>query len=196
MDPLKIIRKYYKPGSMAYRLIVTHGRLVQKKAVEIAKLAKKNNPKQKIDMKFLKEAAMLHDIGVMNVKTLHMGTVGKKDYIYHTTEGRKILEKEGFPKHALVCERHIGVGLTKKEIIRQRLDLPKRDMVPISIEEKIICLADKFYTKHPPKLKIEKSLREIRATIKRYPGGQLRKFNKLYKELLGEQTKYHQVGIR
>ncbi|MFH1316742.1 MAG: HD domain-containing protein [Candidatus Woesearchaeota archaeon] len=183
MDPLKIIRKYYKPGSTAYRFIVTHGRLVQKKAVEIAKSAKKKNPKLKIDMKFLKEAAMLHDIGVINVRTLHMGTVGTKDYIHHITEGRKILVKEGFPKHAKVCERHIGVGLTKDDIINQNLPLPKRDMVPISIEEKIICLADKFYTKYPPKLKKEKSLREIRSTIKRYPGGQLRKFNKLYEEL-------------
>ena len=50
--------------------------------------------------------------------------------------------------HALVCERHVGVGLSKTDIENQRLPLPLRDMLPISIEEQIICFADKFFSKN------------------------------------------------
>ena len=48
---------------------------------------------------------------------------------------------------ALVCERHVGVGLTASDIRSQRLPLPLRDMVPVSIEEILICYADKFFSK-------------------------------------------------
>ncbi len=46
---------------------------------------------------------------------------------------------EGLERHALVAERHIGLGITREEIIRQQLPLPRRDMLCESLEEKIIC---------------------------------------------------------
>jgi uncharacterized protein len=49
-----------------------------------------------------------------------------------------------------VAERHTGTGLTLKEILRRDLPLPHRDMVPVSIEEKIVCFADKFFSKTRP----------------------------------------------
>ncbi len=33
---------------------------------------------------------------------------------------------------APVCERHLGVGLTKKDIISSKFPLPHRDMIPTS----------------------------------------------------------------
>ncbi len=56
-----------------------------------------------------------------------------------------MLEAEGLPRHALVCERHTGAGLTVDDIISQRLPLPLRDMTPQTLEERLICYADKFY---------------------------------------------------
>ena len=55
--------------------------------------------------------------------------------------------EEGYPKHALVCERHTGTGIGLDQIIADDLPLPKRDLYPITTEEVIICFADKFYSK-------------------------------------------------
>ena len=57
---------------------------------------------------------------------------------------------EGLPRHALVAERHTGTGLTLKQILELDLPVPHRDMTPVSIEEKIVCFADKFYSKTRP----------------------------------------------
>jgi uncharacterized protein len=46
-----------------------------------------------------------------------------------------------------VCLRHTGIGLTAKNIRENNLPLPEMDLVPETIEEKIVCYADKFYSK-------------------------------------------------
>lgn len=60
------------------------------------------------------------------------------------------MRKEGFPRHALVCERHTGAGISLQSIIDQQLPVPHRDMVPVSLEEQVICFADKFFSKTHP----------------------------------------------
>lgn len=73
---------------------------------------------------------------------------------------------EGFPKHALVCERHTGAGLSLQSILEQNLPVPHREMVPLSLEEQIICFADKFFSK--TKLDREKSVEKARNSIAKY----------------------------
>ena len=177
MNPLTIIKKYYDPQSDLYRLLVVHGSVVAKKALSIAK----NVPELKPNRQFIKEAAMLHDIGIIKTHAPGIFCNGTKPYICHGHEGRKILEKEGLHVHALVCERHTGVGLTKEDIVRHKLPLPKRDMIPISIEEKIICLADKFYSKGHPKK--EKSMTEIRKELKKFGKEKIDVFDGMIKKL-------------
>lgn len=58
--------------------------------------------------------------------------------------GADLMRKEGFPRHALVCERHTGAGMSLQSIIDQQLPVPHRNMVPVSLEEQVICFADKF----------------------------------------------------
>ena len=79
--------------------------------------------------------------------------------------GRAILESEGYPAHALICERHIGVGLTVADIDRQQLPLPRRDMVPVSLAEQIICFSDLFYSKKPGRLAERKTSGRIRKKL-------------------------------
>lgn len=164
MDPLKIIQKYYEKESQSYQFLVTHSKVVTNKALEIARKVPHLNP----DLKFIEEAAMLHDIGVYLTHDPECGCTGKSPYVCHGILGKAILEKEGYPKHALVCERHIGVGLTIKDIEEQHLPLPKRDMYPMSIEEQIICFADKFFSKNEEFLTKEKSLDEIRTSLLKF----------------------------
>lgn len=117
------------------------------------------------ELKFVEEAAMLHDIGVCRVHAPSIGLHGSQPYITHGVIGRAILESEGYPAHALVCERHIGVGLTVADIDRQQLPLPRRDMVPISLAEQIICFSDLFYSKKPGKLAERKTSGRVRKKL-------------------------------
>jgi uncharacterized protein len=164
IEPLEIIKKYYKPKSKSYKILVVHSEMVAQKALQVAEKVKHLNP----DFKFVEEAAMLHDIGIFMTDQPDIGCYGQAPYIAHGTLGRIILEKEGLPKHALVCERHTGVGLTRKEIIGQNLPIPVKDMLPISLEEKIVCFADLFYGKNPGKLREEKTLDKIARKIAKY----------------------------
>lgn len=117
------------------------------------------------DRVFVEEAALLHDIGVCQVYAPGLGLHGAHPYIMHGVLGRAILEKEGYPAHALVCERHIGVGLTVADIDRQQLPLPRRDMRPVSLCEQIICFADLFFSKQPGKLAERKSADRVRKKL-------------------------------
>ncbi len=166
MEPYDLLKKYFDPAPL--RIISTHSRLVADKALRIAK----NCPSDwLLNLGFIEEAAMLHDIGVCQTDAPSLGCHGSAPYISHGILGRSILEQEGLPRHALVCERHIGVGLTIEDIIAQGLPLPKRDMLPTSPEEKIIACADLFYSKRAETLTIEKSIEQIRAELTRFGGG-------------------------
>jgi uncharacterized protein len=173
IDPIKIIEKYYNPRSRAYHLLVHHSRMVTKKALEIAKRVKHLNP----DLKFIEEAAMLHDIGIFLTNEPKIGCYGDKLYVCHGYLGRQILEKEGLPGHALVCERHIGVGITLEDIEGKNLPVPKRDMMPVSVEEQIICFADKFFSKEPDFLLKEKPLEKVRKGISKFGEEKLKQFD-------------------
>ena len=173
MDPIKIIQKFYKVDSKSYKYLTEHGRAVAKKALEVAKKVAHLDP----DLKFIEEAAMLHDIGIFLVDAPLIGCFGDKPYICHGYLGREILEKEGFPKHALVCEKHVGVGLSIQDIERQNLPLPKRDMMPVSIEEEIICFADKFFSKSAEDLSKEKSVDEVRKEQLRFGEDKVKKID-------------------
>ncbi|MEW6572402.1 MAG: HD domain-containing protein [Bacillota bacterium] len=172
VDPLAIIRKYYDPESELYEVLVGHSRMVAKKALEVARAVEHLNP----DLKFIEEAAMLHDIGIFRVNFPEIGCKGGLPYICHGVLGREILETEGLPGHALVCERHIGTGITRAEVVKRNLPLPKRDMVPVSIEEKIICFADKFFSKDRGNLFTEKSINQIKRNLAVLGAEKVRKF--------------------
>jgi uncharacterized protein len=175
MDPLAIIEKYYDRNSTAYDILVGHAAAVAQKSLEIAKRLDYGRP----DIEFINKAAMLHDIGIFMTNEPGIGCHGDKPYICHGYLGREILEREGLPRHALVCERHVGVGITVEDIDRNGLPLPRRDMRPLTIEEKIICFADKFFSKKPDALGRERPLEEVRESIARYGPDKLKIFDKM-----------------
>ena len=81
---------------------------------------------------------------------------------------------------ALVCERHVGVGISADDVLCFNLPLPERDMVPISIEEQVICYADKFFSKNGngslrPQ---EKSVDQIMRDLQKYGPDKARRFQK------------------
>ena len=172
IDALTLISKYYRPESKAYELLVVHSRQVANKAVEIADKLNGSN----IDVGFVKKAALLHDIGIFLTDAPSLGCRGPHLYLRHGYLGARILRKEGLDRHALVCERHVGVGITRENILVHGLPLPARDMQPLSLEEKIICYADKFFSKNGSTPPQEKSLDSILSELKNYGIEQLDRF--------------------
>jgi uncharacterized protein len=184
MNPFFIIHKYYDPQSELYRILATHSVLVTKKALDMAVDFQAQNPQAKVDLAFIYEAAMLHDIGIYRCEAPKILCTGSEPYIRHGLIGREILESEGLSRHALVCERHTGAGISQAEVVRQRLPLPVRDYLPVSIEEKIICLADKFYSKTPHKLFREKKLDKIHEKMEKWGPEVAARFHELCRLLL------------
>lgn len=162
MDPLKIIETYYGNNDKLRDILVRHSRSVADKALAVAS----RHPELHLDEQFIEEAAMLHDIGIFLTDAPSIFCHGDKPYICHGYLGADLMRSLGYDRHALVCERHTGAGISLKSIIDNDLPLPHRDMLPQSLEEKVICFADKFYSK--TSLDKEKSIDRAIASISRY----------------------------
>lgn len=171
MQVLDIIHKYYTPGTKLYNIYMHHANDVAGKALSIVQ----NHPELAVDVRFIEEASMLHDIGIVQTHAPSIGCIGKMKYICHGYLGREMLTSEGYPKHGLVCERHTGTGLSLETIINKKLPIPHRDMRPQSLEEKIICFADKFYSKS--QLGREKPIKRIRESLRNHSVHQVEIFD-------------------
>jgi uncharacterized protein len=159
MDPISLLEKYF-PDCNALSIVIEHSRLVAAKASAIAR-----SLPEPVDIRFVEEASLLHDIGICRTAAKEISCFGSDPYLCHGIHGREILEFEGLHRHALVCERHIGVGLTAEDVMTKRLPLPLRDMVPTCIEEEIISFADLFFSKKPASISMEKSVIAVRESL-------------------------------
>lgn len=171
MDALAIIDKYYVEDDELKHILLTHSRSVADKALSIAA----SHPELELDCQFLEEAALLHDIGVFLTDAPGIHCYGKFPYICHGYLGADLLREEGFPRHALVCERHTGAGLSLQSILEQKLPVPHREMLPVSLEEQVICFADKFFSK--THLDCEKSVEKALKSISKYGEEGIVRFN-------------------
>ena len=132
MDYQTIIDKYYPADDELRRVLLHHSRQVADRCLQIAH----KHQELPVDQHFLEEAAMLHDIGIFQCDAPSIHCHGTEPYIRHGQIGGDLLRQEGFPRHARVAERHTGTGLPCWE--------------PETLEEQIVCYADKFYSKSSP----------------------------------------------
>lgn len=175
MNPLDIMQKYYDPNSESYHILFTHSRLVTQKALHIAEA----HPDLMADRDFIAEAGMLHDIGIFMCNAPGIKCYGTHEYIEHGYLGAELLRREGLPKHARVAERHTGTGISKQQIEQNRIPIPPADYFPESIEEKIICYADKFFSK--TRLTEEKTVEQARNSLKKFGAETVTRFNEMHR---------------
>jgi len=173
IDTIGIIERYYVKGSELYNLLIKHSRQVSALALQLAE--RQVSSHVPVDIDFVIEASMLHDIGIIGTNAPGIFCHGTEPYICHGVIGRKMLDELGLYRHALVCERHTGAGLSLKEIIAQDLPLPHRDLLPLSIEEKLVCYADKFYSKSH--VAPARSLEVTRSKLVKFGGDTLARFD-------------------
>lgn len=132
MDYISIINKYYPADDELRRVLLHHSRQVADRCLQIVR----KHRELPVDVQFLEEAAMLHDIGIYQCNAPSIHCHGSEPYLRHGPIGGDLLRQEGYERHARVAERHTGTGLPGYE--------------PETLEEQIVCYADKFYSKSKP----------------------------------------------
>ena len=165
---LKLLKKY-SFSQEDFEIVADHSLAVLGRALEIIRKKKL----YQIDLDLVVAGCLLHDIGAFGfMKNFHLK---QDDYIKHGIIGGKILRKEGLNKIALIAERHIGAGISKKEIIKNNFSLPKKDFLPVTLEQRLVCYADKFHSKSGKK----DSLESVKKEMKSYKGGVFGRFGEL-----------------
>lgn len=119
MDEIEFLKKEGTPEN-----VIKHCIAVYKKAEKISA----NFPDANKEL--IKTGALLHDIGR-----------SKTHGIRHAVVGAEILRENNYSEDVIhIVERHIGVGISKREA--EELKLPVKSYDPETIEEKIVAHAD------------------------------------------------------
>ena len=181
-----LIDKYYGSESALRNVLVTHSEQVRDRALRILDAhptweTTGNARGETVNRQFLIEAAMLHDIGIIYCNAPKIHCLGPHKYIEHGFLGAELLRREGLPEHALVAERHTGSGITHDQVLREDLPIPVQDYLPVSLAERIICYADKFYSKSH--LGEEVALSKIRYNMWKYGHDAILRWENLEKEM-------------
>ncbi|GGQ44831.1 uncharacterized protein BKA00_000903 [Actinomadura coerulea] len=144
-DEIRALHERYAPGEAAFEAVWTHCVIVSEIAERImdgAGLA--------VDADLVRAGCLLHDLGVYRLYG-PSGTIDYSRYVRHGVLGHEILRDEGFPEEICrFCSCHTGVGLTRDDIVRQRLPVPAGDYVAVTGEERLVMYADKFHSKTDP----------------------------------------------
>ena len=167
MDYLALIHRYYPEDNALRRMLLHHSRQVCARALKIVE----RHPELGANCNLVEAGAMLHDIGIFLTDAPGIHCHGTAHYILHGSLGAQLLRNEAeqlkekkrqelqlqevqlqeelhfYEALARICERHTGTGLTRQTIIERGLPDPHQDLLPETIEEQIICYADKFYSK-------------------------------------------------
>ena len=181
IDPYTIIDAFYPDGTPLKALLLAHSRQVCAKA--LATLDLPANRELAIDREVVRIGALLHDIGIGRCHAPTILCTGDLAYLAHGIAGAEMLRKYAqthdldLEPFARIAERHTGSGLTAAEIAAGALPLPPRDFLPETLEEKLICLADKFYSKSGDMR--EKSMERVRKSIAKFGAAPLARFDRL-----------------
>jgi len=177
--PDAIITHFYPEDTPLRRLLLHHSTQVRDKALAI--LSNPSRPPMDLDTGLVSAGAMLHDIGILQCHAPSILCTGTRPYIAHGVIGAEMLRDYGMvhgidlEPYARICERHTGTGLTAREIRDQRLPIPERDYLPETPEEKLICLADKFFSKSGDMK--EKSMESVRRSLEKFGTDTMERFN-------------------
>lgn len=105
-----------------------------------------------INLELVEIGALLHDIGRSKTHTVH-----------HAIVGAEIAREKGLPEPIIkIIERHVGGGITAQEA--EKLGWPVKDYIPKTLEEKIVCYADKL-TEGNKQVPVEVTIKKLAAEL-------------------------------
>ncbi|MEV4437619.1 HDIG domain-containing metalloprotein [Streptomyces sp. NPDC049577] len=138
VQQIRALHEKYAPTRAAFELVHTHCEIVSRIAEQLLARAAGT-----LDADLVRTGALLHDIGVYRLNGA--------GYIRHGILGHEILRDEGFPERlGRFCSCHVGVGLTRHDVLSGKLDVPVADYLAETAEEQLVMYADKFHTKSSP----------------------------------------------
>ena len=193
MDYLSLIYRYYPEDNALRRMLLHHSQQVCTRALQIVD----RHPELGANRILVEAGAMLHDIGIFRTDAPGIHCHGTEHYLLHGIIGASILRHEAevlrqkattevsatihsdetctfYEALARICERHTGTGLTRQVIAQRGLPMPDQDLLPETIEEQIICYADKFYSKSH--LERERSIAQTIASLEKFGDAGVEKF--------------------
>lgn len=193
MNYLDIIHHFYPEDTPLRRLLLLHSECVRDKALALLEGSsfRDQHPSTTLNLDLVIAGSMLHDIGICATYAPGILCEGTEPYICHGTIGARMLRQlvaEGsfsaedaamLEACARICERHTGAGLTRQDILSQGLPIePAVDLLPETLEEQLVCLADKFFSKSGDPRK-EKSLEHVRRSMMKFGADSLARFDAL-----------------
>lgn len=175
-DYNELIDRYYAPGTRRREILVKHSRQVADKALKISRSLGLD-----LDETTVEAAAMLHDIGIVATDATGIDCHGTEPYLRHGVIGARMIREAGFPEEiARVAERHTGAGISAEDIVAMNLPLPPGDYMPRTLLERLICYADKFFSKSGDMK--EKPLERVRLSMAKHSSETVTRFEALHKE--------------
>ncbi|MBU0486335.1 MAG: HDIG domain-containing protein [Bacteroidetes bacterium] len=177
---LEVIGRYFPVGHPGREIFLAHSMAVADYSLLIARKNKHLNP----DLDLVYYGAMLHDIGIAATDAPQIGCCGVEPYIRHGVLGADLLRENGLAVFARFCECHIGTGISVGEIVKRKLPLPLIDMKPETIEEKIVCVADKFFSKSSKSPETPRTVSKILKALEKHGKHKPKEFIQLLNELL------------
>jgi uncharacterized protein len=183
LDPITLIDLIYKNSPKLKALLLDHSNKVLAKALEIAQNNAKSNNPIPLDLTVVKNGCLLHDIGIIYCNAPSILCNGPNPYLEHGFIGAKLLREYGIKNnlnlevYARICERHTGSGLSAQDIKNNNILVPIIDYFPETNEEKLVCLADKFFSKS--KDTSEKSFSKVTKSMEKFGPEVLTRFHNL-----------------
>lgn len=144
VQEIEALHRKYAPSQEAFDLVYQHCRIVW----DIAKQLIDSN-KIDVNAELVKAGSLLHDIGLYRLIDV-AGAINPM-HIKHGILGYELLKKEGYPE--TICRfasHHTGVGLSRADVLAQKLPLPPDDYTAETNEELLVMYADKFHSKNQP----------------------------------------------
>lgn len=146
--------------------VIKHVKAVRDISLKIAEnIAKEGH---NVNLNRVKIGAILHDIGR-----------SKTHDISHGVEGAKILKEKDLEEFSSFARNHLGAGITKEEA--KKLDIPTKNYLPNSLEEKIVTFGDNLIRGDKVQ-SYKEALEELREELgPNHPS--LERFKNLHEEL-------------
>jgi uncharacterized protein len=136
-----------------------------------------------VDIELVRAGSLLHDIGVYRLYD-DAGELDHATYIRHGVLGYELLRDEGLPE--TICRfasHHTGVGISRADVLAQRLPIPPADYLAESGEERLVMYADKFHSKSAPP--VFRTAQECAARLRRFGEEKARAFQAM-RDAFGE----------
>jgi uncharacterized protein len=152
--------------------VIFHCQAVAKLALQIA--SELQHKGFKVDLNLVEAGALLHDLGRSKTHTVD-----------HAIIGVELAQKAGLPQAVLnIIKRHVGAGISPQEA--EWLGWPKDNYIPETLEEKIVCYADKLMdgTRKTP---IEVELQRLAGDEKSDAAERVRRLHDEIVGMLGHQ---------